>query len=48
MNKDMIRILEMTLERGFETMVLTNAMKPMMRPRVQKACSTCRSALVIC
>lgn len=36
MNKDMIRILEMTLERGFNTLVLTNAMKPMMRPRVQK------------
>ncbi len=36
MNKDFIRILEMTLEHGFETLVLTNAMKPMMRPRVQE------------
>ncbi len=36
MNKDIIRILEMTLEYGFETLVLTNAMKPLMRPRVQK------------
>ncbi|MCI5044894.1 MAG: radical SAM protein [Aquisalinus sp.] len=36
MNKDIIRILEMTLEHGFDTLVLTNAMKPLMRPRVQE------------
>ena len=31
MNRDMIAILNETLERGFETLVLTNAMRPMMR-----------------
>jgi len=35
MNPDMIEILETTLERGHETLVLTNAMQPMQRPRVQ-------------
>lgn len=29
--------LEQTLARGYECLVLTNAMKPMMRPRVQEA-----------
>ncbi|NHK28550.1 radical SAM protein [Parvularcula flava] len=36
MNPDIIRICEMALERGFDLLVLTNAMKPMMRPRVQE------------
>lgn len=36
MNKDFLKIMEITLEAGFETLVLTNAMKPMMRPRVLK------------
>ncbi len=36
MNPDMIQLSEMALERGHELLVLTNAMKPMMRPRVQK------------
>jgi Radical SAM superfamily len=31
MNPDMIPVLHETLERGFETLVLTNAMRPMMR-----------------
>lgn len=31
MNPDMIAILETTLERGYEALVLTNAMKPMMK-----------------
>lgn len=31
MNKDMIAILEETLSRGFEALVLTNAMRPMQR-----------------
>lgn len=31
MNPDMLAILEETLARGFETLVLTNAMKPMMK-----------------
>jgi uncharacterized Fe-S cluster-containing radical SAM superfamily protein len=35
MNRDMIPILHETLERGFETLVLTNAMRPMMRHKEQ-------------
>ena len=35
MNPDMIAILEETLARGFETLVLTNAMRPMMRHKEQ-------------
>jgi hypothetical protein len=35
MNRDMIPILHETLERGFETLVLTNAMRPMMRYKEQ-------------
>jgi uncharacterized Fe-S cluster-containing radical SAM superfamily protein len=35
MNRDMIPILHETLERGFETLVLTNAMRPMMRHKDQ-------------
>ena len=33
MNPDMIPILRTTLERGFDALVLTNAMKPMMKRR---------------
>lgn len=36
MNPDMIKMMEMSLLRGHRVLVLTNAMKPMMRPRVQK------------
>ncbi|MFY8143276.1 MAG: radical SAM protein [Caulobacter sp.] len=35
MNRDMIPILNETLGRGFETLVLTNAMSPMMQRREQ-------------
>lgn len=35
MNRDMIAILRETLSRGFETLVLTNAMRPMMRHQKQ-------------
>jgi len=35
MNRDMIPILKETLGRGFETLVLTNAMRPMMRHQKQ-------------
>lgn len=37
MNPDFPAMLEDTLARGLEALVLTNAMKPMMRPRVQAA-----------
>ncbi|MEM8878792.1 MAG: radical SAM protein [Pseudomonadota bacterium] len=36
MNRDMIAMLDDTLSRGFLALVLTNAMQPMMRPRVQE------------
>lgn len=36
LNPHVIRLSEMALERGHKLLVLTNAMKPMMRPRVQK------------
>ena len=36
LNPHMLRLSEIALERGHELLVLTNAMKPMMRPRVQK------------
>lgn len=35
MNPDIVPMLEDCLVRGFEVLVLTNAMAPMMRPRVQ-------------
>ncbi len=35
LNPNAIRLSEMALERGHSLLVLTNAMKPMMRPRVQ-------------
>ncbi len=34
MNPEMTTMLGVVLERGYEALVLTNAMKPMMRPRV--------------
>ena len=37
MNPDMARLIEMSAERGHQVLVLTNAMRPMMRPRVQDA-----------
>ncbi len=35
LNPNIIRLSEMALDRGHRLLVLTNAMKPMMRPRVQ-------------
>ena len=35
LNPHIIKLSEMALERGHKLLVLTNAMKPMMRPRVQ-------------
>ena len=35
MNPDMIDMARMALERGYEVLILTNAMQPMMRPQVQ-------------
>ena len=37
MNPEMAAMLELALGRGYDALVLTNAMKPMMRPRVQGA-----------
>jgi uncharacterized Fe-S cluster-containing radical SAM superfamily protein len=42
MNRDMLPILEETLQRGFEALVLTNAMRPMMR--FQKQLKALRAA----
>ena len=36
MNPQMLGMARASLERGYEVLILTNAMKPMMRPRVQK------------
>ena len=36
LNPHAIRLSEMALERGHDLLVLTNAMRPMMRPRVQE------------
>jgi uncharacterized Fe-S cluster-containing radical SAM superfamily protein len=37
MNPDIIGMLSMALERAYQILVLTNAMRPMMRPRIQAA-----------
>jgi uncharacterized Fe-S cluster-containing radical SAM superfamily protein len=37
MNPEMVPMAEIALSRGHDTLILTNAMKPMMRPRVQAA-----------
>jgi len=36
LNPDMLTILSETLERGFGVLVLTNAMQPMLRPRIKE------------
>ncbi len=36
LNPDMIAMTEAALARGFEVLILTNAMRPMMRPKVQE------------
>lgn len=43
MNPAMIDMLDIVLRRGHETLVLTNAMRPMMRPRIQAALKDLRS-----
>jgi uncharacterized Fe-S cluster-containing radical SAM superfamily protein len=42
MAPEMILILDEVLQRGFHVLMLTNAMKPMMRPRVQEGLRTLR------
>ena len=37
MNPDIIEMLELALDGGFDVLVLTNAMQPMQRPRIKKA-----------
>ena len=37
MNPDIVAMLEEALKRGFEVLVLTNAMQPMQRPRIKTA-----------
>ena len=44
MNPDMIGMARAALERGYEVLVLTNAMAPMMRPRVQEGLRELREA----
>jgi hypothetical protein len=44
MNPDMIDMARMALERGYEVLVLTNAMQPMMRPHVQAGLLELRAA----
>jgi hypothetical protein len=36
MNPDILGIMSDTLDRGYELLILTNAMRPMMRPRIQE------------
>jgi hypothetical protein len=36
MNPEMIAMTRAALDRGYEVLILTNAMRPMMRPRVQR------------
>ena len=36
MNPEILAIMEACLKRGFSVLVLTNAMRPMMRPRIQE------------
>ncbi len=40
MNPEMIEMTRVCLERGFEVLILTNAMLPMMRPRMQAGLQT--------
>ena len=36
MNRDILPMVEAALKRGFEVLILTNAMQPMLRPRVRE------------
>lgn len=40
LNPDMVALAEAALERGFETLILTNAMQPMLRPAVKRGLIT--------
>ena len=44
MNPDIIAMLEDALARGFRALVLTNAMQPMQRPRIQSGLLALREA----
>ncbi|MHA3978718.1 radical SAM protein [Halovulum sp. GXIMD14794] len=44
MNPQIIEILRRSLEAGFEVLVLTNAMQPMMRPRIREGLEQLRIA----
>lgn len=44
LNPDMLPILQTTLERGFDVLLLTNATRPMMRPRVRRGLEALRDA----
>jgi organic radical activating enzyme len=44
MNPQLLAMLEDALARGFETLVLTNAMQPMQRPKTQRGLMVCASA----
>jgi sulfatase maturation enzyme AslB (radical SAM superfamily) len=37
MNPDVIKMIETSLKRGYQVLVLTNAMRPMMRPNIRAA-----------
>ncbi|MEM9140080.1 MAG: radical SAM protein, partial [Pseudomonadota bacterium] len=36
MNPNMVAMTDLALQRGFEVLILTNAMRPMMRPKIQE------------
>lgn len=44
MNPQMIEMAERSLARGYEVLILTNAMQPMMRPRVQAGLTRLQAA----
>lgn len=44
MNPEIIAMIEAALARGYEVLVLTNAMRPMMRPRIQAGLLRLRDA----
>ena len=44
MNPDIIEMLGDALERGFRVLLLTNAMQPMLRPRVREGLMRLRKA----
>lgn len=48
MNPDMLGMIEDVLARGFSTLVLTNAMQPMLRPKIREALIRLRYAYGDC